>query len=307
MKKNGKVITGMFLSLMVFMSNILVVSADSGLDSNYKDSSIVGVLVEVFMNSASFLLKLIATKPGDEDYFACHITTSIICILVFYIFTCVYIFKLDRSKKSSKEVIKLLSIGLIPTVIFSLFCFFTSLQLILYMFILILYIIVFSIVIRRVVKNKIKKQLSEIKNIDKKFSEETFSNNAFDIYKDVQLAWSDFRLDDVKDIIGNKLFDKYVKKLNELKKNNQKNVMENIEYKSNKIVYINCSNNIEEIVCEMSVVCSDYIIENDKVVKGEKDKKYSYTYRLYFSNDLKNDKCILEDKKLLKTKVLKNK
>ena len=305
MNKNRRIVRSIFIALIAFMNNIIIVSADSGLDSGYKDSSIVGVLIEVFMNTASFLIKLIATKPGDEDYFACHIVTSIICILVFYIFTCVYIFKLDKRKKRSKEVIRLLSIILIPTVIFSLFCLLTSFQLILYMFISVLYIIAFLIVINRVIKNKIKKQLNEAKNIDKSFNEEAFNNEAFDIYKSVQLAWSDFKLDDVKGIISNKLFGKYVKKLEELKKNNQKNIMEDIEYKSNKIVYISVDNDIEETVCEMSVLCSDYIVENDKVVKGEKDKKYNYTYRLYFSKNIKDNKFVLEDKKLLKTKVLK--
>ena len=305
MNKNRRIVRSIFIALIAFMNNIIIVSADSGLDSGYKDSSIVGVLIEVFMNTASFLIKLIATKPGDEDYFACHIVTSIICILVFYIFTCIYIFKLDKRRKSSKEVIKLLSIILIPTIIFSLFCLLTSFQLILYMFILILYIIIFIIVINRIIKNRIRKQLNEVKNIDKNFSEEDFNNEAFDIYKSVQLAWSNFNLDDVKVIISNKLFDKYVEKLDDLKKNNQRNIMEDIEYKSNKIVYINVDNDIEEIICEMSVLCSDYIIENDKVVKGEKDKKYNYTYRLYFSNSIKDNKCVLEDKKILKTKIIK--
>ena len=64
-------------------------------------------------------------------------------------------------------------------------------------------------------------------------------------------------------------------------------------------------NNIEEIICEMNVTCYDYIIENEKVLKGSKDKKYNYTYRLYFTNNIKKNKCILEDKKILKIKLLK--
>lgn len=305
MNKIKRVLSNLFIFLVTFMSNIIIVSADSGLDSNYKDDSLVGVLIEAFMNIFSFIGKLIVTKPGEEDYTICHIITSVICIIIFYIFTCVYIFKLDKRKKNSKEVIKLLLISLIPTFIYTLLCLLTKLQLIIYIFILILYIIVFIIIINNMIKNKIKKQLDELKNIDKKFNEEEFDNETFNIYKDVQVAWCDFKLNDIKTIISSELYDKYKEKLEELKKNNQKNIMSDIEFKSNKIVYINIDNNIEKIICEMNVICHDYIVENDKVIKGDKDKKYNYTYRLFFSKNIKNKKYILEDKKLLKIKIIK--
>lgn len=83
--------------------------------------------------------------------------------------------------------------------------------------------------------------------------------------------------------------------------------MDEIEFKSNNIVYINVEDNIEKVICEMNVSCYDYIINNEeKVIKGEKDKKYDYTYRLSFNKNLKDNKLILEDKKLLNTKILKN-
>jgi predicted lipid-binding transport protein (Tim44 family) len=162
------------------------------------------------------------------------------------------------------------------------------------------------IVFKNIIKNKINRELIEVKNIDKKFNIEDFNKESFDIYKKVQIAWSLFKLSDIKDIISSDLYKIYEDKLSELKNNNQKNVMDKIEFKSNNIVYINVEDNTEKVICEMNVSCYDYIIDNEeKVIKGEKDKKYDYTYRLFFSKSLCDNKLVLEDKKLLKIKVVK--
>ena len=197
-KKN---IVNILIIITVFMSNITLVSADSGLESTYKEDGSIGAIIEAVLNLLSFLGKLITTQPSDKDYAACHAITAITCIIVFYIVTSINVFKLDKRKKNAKQNLKLLSISLIPTTIFSIFCFITKLQLILYIFITILYIIVLIIVFKYVVKNKIKKQLIEVKNIDNNFNEEEFSREAFEIYKKVQLSWSEFKLEEVKDII----------------------------------------------------------------------------------------------------------
>jgi len=305
MNKIKRRFINIFLILMVFFNSTIIVNADSGLDSSYKDSSIVGVLLEAIFNSLSFIIKLVTTKPNEEDYSNCHIITLIICLIFIYIFTNINIFKLDKRKKISKEVIKLLLISLIPVFIFSIICLLTKFYLIIYFLITIIYIIIFMIVIKNIIKNKISSQLNEVKNIDKKFNIDEFNNKAFDIYKRVQIAWSLFKLNDIKDIISDNLYKTYEDKLSELKNNNQKNVMDEIEFKSNNIVYINVEDNTEKVICEMNVSCYDYIINNEeKVIKGEKDKKYDYTYRLSFSKNLKDNKLILEDKKLLKTKVI---
>ena len=77
--------------------------------------------------------------------------------------------------------------------------------------------------------------------------------------------------------------------------------MEEIEFKKNKITDIEVENNIEIVECEMKVTCIDYIIgEEQKVKKGKKNKKVQYLYRLLFNKELKTNKLILVNKKLLK-------
>ena len=301
MKKLKQILS--LLLVLGFTYNPIMVLADSGIDSNYEsDGSMIGGLINLFSSLFSFIGKLVAEQPGGKDYASCHIITGIICILIMLIVTAIYVFKLDIRKKL-KPIFKIL-ISLIPTVLFSLLCFLTELELVLYIFILIVYIIPLIIIINKIVKNKYKKYIAEAKKIDTNFNEEEFNKETFEIYKEVQIAWSNFEIDKVKDLISDKIYDKYQKKLEELKKKNHKNMMSDIEFKSNKITDMYIKDDIETVVCQMNVECIDYIIDDkDKIIKGKKDKKYNYTYILTFSKKLKDKKYVLVGKKMKKIKI----
>ena len=93
------------------------------------------------------------------------------------------------------------------------------------------------------------------------------------------------------------MLDKYIKKLDELKKKKQKNIMENIEYKSCKITDVEMIDDTTNISVEMKVKCIDYIInDKDKVVKGKKDKPFEYKYKLIFSKSKKCDYVLIKKK-----------
>ena len=112
-----------------------------------------------------------------------------------------------------------------------------------------------------------------------------------------------FELDSIKDIISEEIYNKYQTQLEKLKADKKKNIMEDIQYKSNKITDIKIENNIEIVECEMKVTCYDYIINNEeKVVKGKKDKKINYLYSLTFNKNLNDNKYILVGKRMLKQK-----
>ena len=298
MKKLKKIFNLLALSGLLIAPNIVL--ADSGLDSNYKSSgSIIGGLI----NALFSLGEIIGAQPGSEDYEVSHVIIAVLCIITFLIVTAVYIFKLGKKKKSKKEILIKLGISLIPTIIFSLICFLTELQLILYILMLIVYISTLIISVKVALKKQLAKEMNRLKELDKSFNEEEFANEAFNIYKEVQLAWCNFELDKVKELISEEMYDKYTKKLEELKEKKQQNVMNEIEYKSNKITDVRIDNNIE-ITCEMEVDCYDYIIDDtESVVNGKKDKKINYKYALTFIKNMKNNKYVLAEKKLLKTKI----
>ena len=285
--------------LITIIAIPMITNADSGFDSNYSSSTSAGeAIMSAGSSGLSFASKLISVTPNDKDYQACHIILSVICIIILYIVACVYIFKLDSTKKkNAKKVLILLGIGLIPTLIFSLFCFLTKLQLIIYIFILILLIIPYVIVSKNILKKRLKNKISRLEDFDK----DKFNQEVFEVYKDIQIAWMNFDYKTLKELVSEEIYNKYKKQLEELKSKNQKNIMDNIEFKSNKITDVIINDNIIE--CEMNITCIDYIIENDdKLIKGKKDKFCNYTYRLVFTKDLKNNKYKLIEKKMLKQK-----
>ena len=292
MKKISNIITALIIFLM---SLPLSVFADSGLDSNY-DAKSPADLISSFLSVLSTLIKLLFVMPNDEDYSTCHIIMVVICIIVFIIVTNVYLFKLNDKKK---KAILVLLISLIPTLIFTLICFLIKTMPIVYIIILTIYILIFRKYTNKKFKEMIEEKISIVKKIDKKFDLDELNKNTFDIYKKVQLAWMDFDLDELKKYISEEMFEQYIKQLEELQKDKRKNIMSNIDFVSNEITNIKIENKIEVIECLMKVTCNDYIIdENEKVVKGKKEKLHTYKYKLVFNKDLKTNKYTLVKKKM---------
>ena len=282
-----------------------IVLADSGLDSNYSESgSIVGTILETFMSCFQLIAEIFTVAPGTENYDGYHVLVAIICLLVIFITTLVHLFKLDNKKNNVGTVFIKIGISLIPTILFGLFSLLTNLYLIIYITVLMVYLVPLVIAVNATVKNKIIKNINKIKEIDKDFNEEDFNKNVFNIYNDVQIAWCSFDISKVKNVLSEDLYNKYNKKLDELKEDNKKNSMSDIEFKSNKITKIIFDKDIT-IKCELNVTCYDYITKEDKVVKGKDDKKYDYTYELEIKYI--NNKCVLNNKKMLKIKEVKEK
>ena len=292
--------------LLIIITIIPIITyADSGFDSNYgsgNQTSMGEAIMSASSSGLSFAGKLLTVGPTDKDYQACQIGLSIVCIIILYIVVCVYIFRLDGTKKKDiKKVLTLLGIGLIPTLLFSLFCFLTKLQLILYIFILLILIIPYVIISKNILKKRLKNKILEVEEKDKNFTQDKMNKEVFAVYKDIQIAWMDFNYKKLKELVSEEIYNKYEKQLEELKSKNQKNIMDNIELKKNKITDINIDNNIVTIECEMNVVCIDYIIDSeDKLIKGKKDKFCNYTYKLVFNKDINTNKYTLIEKKMLK-------
>lgn len=299
-----KKLKNILLAIIMFVP--FVVQADSGLDSNYEKTGSLGeALVSVASSLFSFFGEILKNNPGDKDYNTSHLIISIICIIVFYICTNICIFKLDSIRnKNKKRILILLVISLIPTILFSLLCLLTNTYLILYIFLLAIYIILFNIITSIILKIRISRKINKVKKIDTDFNKKEISKELFNSYKNIQLAWMDSTLTILKDLVSKEIYNDYKTKLEELNKNNQKNIMSSIELKSNKITNVKINNNIETIECEMTIICYDYIVDGeDKVIKGKNDKKYNYLYRLTFERNIKNNKYTLIEKKLLKIKL----
>ena len=298
--KKVKLFLALVLILGILLSLPFKVSADSGFDAKYDSSSTADIFGSL-TSAASPALKLIAAQPGEENYQSAYIIISAICIILVYMFSCRYILKLNNRKKK-KWLIALL-FGLIPTILFFLFCYFIKTQLLLYILAALFYIIIFKIVTLIITRIKLKRTIKKVEEMDKCFNVETVNNEVFELYKEVQITWMNFDLKNLKELVSKEMFDKYKEQLEKLKQVNQKNMMEKIEFKSNKIVGVYIDNNNETIECEMKIDCFDYIIDNEeKVIKGKKDKYNSYTYKLVVTKEVNKNKYTLIEKKILKQK-----
>lgn len=124
----------------------------------------------------------------------------------------------------------------------------------------------------------------EISILDANLNLEEFKNIAFNIYKDVQIAWMNFDLDSIKNIISDEIYNMYSMQLDTLKIKHQQNIMDDIKLQNIDITNITYENNIETIETVIEVECYDYIIDNNKkVIRGSKNKKMLYTYKITFT------------------------
>lgn len=121
-------------------------------------------------------------------------------------------------------------------------------------------------------------------NLNLKKLNESFFNN----YKQIQIAWMNYNLDTIKYLLSDELYNMYVMQLETLKVKNEKNIMKNIKYIDSYIINYTTTNNTETIEQIMVVKCYDYIIRKDtnKVVKGNKNRKKLYKYKLTFQKNV---------------------
>lgn len=122
------------------------------------------------------------------------------------------------------------------------------------------------------------------KNLGNDFNINEFYNQVFNIYRDIQIAWMNNTLEDVRGLLTDEMFNMYKMQLMTLTSKKEKNMMENIVYKDAYIMDIRQNNDKEEIDVCLTVTCHDYIINtiNNKVVRGNKDSIIEYIYKLSF-------------------------
>ena len=96
-----------------------------------------------------------------------------------------------------------------------------------------------------------------------------------------------FNLDTIKNLVSDEIYNMYSMQLDTLKIKGQKNIMSDITYISNYITDINVDNNTETIETILKISCYDYLVDDkNNVVRGNKNIKLHYTYRLTFTRKI---------------------
>ena len=131
------------------------------------------------------------------------------------------------------------------------------------------------------VENEIKKS---IPNFDKY----AFLKEGFNIYCDIQKAWMNFKLEDVKDVITDELYNMYESQLATLEVKGEQNIMKDITLRRSYLRGVVKQNDNITIEAGYVIEMYDYIVDQQsgKLVRGESNRKMRVTYSMKFRKTL---------------------
>ena len=117
-----------------------------------------------------------------------------------------------------------------------------------------------------------------------KLVEDKIINEAFEVYKEVQIAWMNDDIDSVSDILSDEMLNMYKSQLATMRIKNEQNIMSNINFIRGQIEEIIEEKDGLKLEVNLCVICHDYIInkETKEVLRGNKQKTNYYSYRLTF-------------------------
>lgn len=134
----------------------------------------------------------------------------------------------------------------------------------------------------------------EILAIDPNIDQDSVINESFELLKKVQYSWSSFNFDELKTCLSDELYNNYKMQLDTLKMKNQKNLMEDITFIDGKIISLNKTQDIEEMVVKITIQMRDYVVDSktNALLRGSDKQTLEVTYYLTLikavGNTLKN-------------------
>lgn len=131
----------------------------------------------------------------------------------------------------------------------------------------------------------------KISSIIPSFNLEEFKNTTYDIYKKVQVAWMNFDIDILRNLVTDEMYNMYVSQLETLKVKKQQNIMSDFELCDFEVIGMETDKTNISITVAMLISCHDYIIDQytTKTLRGKKDKKVVYHYNMTFVKSINNN------------------
>lgn len=129
------------------------------------------------------------------------------------------------------------------------------------------------------------------------FDRNEFLKEGYKIYLDVQDAWMNFKLDSVRNIITDEMYNMYSSQLDIMETKGEQNIMSDFKWVDSYIKGVSVQNNSIVISAVYVIEFYDYIINKNtgKVVSGSKNKKYRVTYEMKYQKSLDSagniDRC----------------
>jgi DNA-directed RNA polymerase subunit RPC12/RpoP len=125
---------------------------------------------------------------------------------------------------------------------------------------------------------------NKIKMIKPDFKEDEFLKEGFNIYKDVQVAWMNFDLESVRNLITDEMFNMYQSQLAVMEASNEQNIMKDMIMQDGYIVDAVDQNGVLTIVTQYIIDQYDYVADRTtgKLIRGESKYKMRVEYLMKF-------------------------
>ena len=127
------------------------------------------------------------------------------------------------------------------------------------------------------INNKIKSKIPD-------FDAKEFISDAFNIYKDIQVAWMNFDLESVRNLITDEMFNMYQSQLAVMEASNEQNIMKDMIMQDGYIVDAVDQNGVLTIVTQYIIDQYDYVANRTtgKLIRGESKYKMRVEYLMKF-------------------------
>ena len=137
------------------------------------------------------------------------------------------------------------------------------------------------------IENKIKKLIPN-------FSKQEFLKQGFNIYYDIQMAWMDFKLEDIKDKVTDEIYTMYESQLATLEVKGEQNIMKDIQLKQSCLRDVTNQNGTVTIKTNYVIEMYDYIadVNMKKLIRGEDKEKICILYEMSFRKALSEDEKV---------------
>lgn len=136
--------------------------------------------------------------------------------------------------------------------------------------------------------------IDKLKKFLPDFDEEKFKEKAYELYKEIQVAWMNFDKDSIRKCVTDELYNTYSAQLSTLKVKNQKNIMKDFQLLDSKIIGMETKEKLVSLTIKMKIECYDYIVDKEeKTLRGNDKQKVIYEYAMTFNKGVsdKPNKC----------------
>ena len=136
-------------------------------------------------------------------------------------------------------------------------------------------------------KDKLKEFLPD-------FDEEQFKEKAYELYKNIQVAWMNFDNETLKRCVTDELYNTYSAQLSTLKVKNQQNIMKDFKLLNANMIGMETQEKVIALTLKMKVECYDYVVSKEgQTLRGNDKQKVIYEYAMTFNKGIsdKPNKC----------------